>query len=53
MVSAMKYDTDKSGIIGKIGNRVNQFRTTVETNLNSYLNELINLESPPTRSSLP
>ena len=38
--------TPKNGLIGKIGNRGNNFRTTVETNLNSYFNELINFTEP-------
>ena len=42
----MKYDTNKHVLIGNIGNRGNQFRTTVEKKLNSYINELINFSEP-------
>ena len=44
--SAMNYDAEKHEIIGKIFHRCNQFRTTVEPNLNSHLNELINFTNP-------
>ena len=38
----MNDDTEKHGLIVNIGNRGNQFRTTVEPNLNIYFNELTN-----------
>ena len=38
----MNYYTDKHGLIENIGNWGNEFRNTVETNLKSYFNELIN-----------
>ena len=38
----MKDDIDKHGIIVKVFNRVNQFKTSFEKNINSYFNELIN-----------
>ena len=34
----MNYDIDKYELIENIGDRVNQFRTTVEPNLDSYFN---------------
>ena len=42
----MNYDTDKHGLIGKIGNRGNQFVTTVKISLNIYFNKLINFSEP-------
>ena len=42
----MKDDTYKHEIFGKIGNRDNQFRTNVGTNLNSYLNEKSTFPKP-------
>ena len=38
----MQDENYKHVIIGNIGNVVNQLIITAETNLNSYLNELIN-----------
>ena len=38
----MNEDTDKHGLIGSIGTRVNQFINTAEPNLSSDLNELMN-----------
>ena len=42
----MKDETEKHLLIGKIENRVNQFRTTAEPNLNSYLDEVIKIDEP-------
>ena len=42
----MKGDTDEHGIIGKIVNRVNNFITTVETNVKGYLNGLVKFSEP-------
>ena len=42
----MNDDTEKHGLIVNIGNRGNQFRTTVEPNLNIYFNELMNFSEP-------
>ena len=42
----MKYDTDKHEMIGNIGKRGNQFRTTLEKNMNTYLNKLTNFDEP-------
>ena len=42
----MNDDTDKHILIVNILNRGNQFRTTVERKLNSYINELINFSEP-------
>ena len=41
-----KDDTRQYGKIGKIGNRGNMFRTTVEPNLSIYLNDQINFTNP-------
>ena len=40
--SEKKDDTEKHGLIVKVDNRGNKFRTTVEPNLNSYFSEIIN-----------
>ena len=37
----MRGDTDKCRMIGNIGNRINQFRITVEQNLNIHFDEII------------
>ena len=42
----MNYDTDKHCLIGNILNRENQFITTVEPNLNSYFNKIMNFPKP-------
>ena len=42
----MKDDTEKHVLIGKIENRLNQFRTTSEPNINSYLYEAIRIDEP-------
>ena len=42
----MKSGTDKYGLVENIGNKGNQFRTTVEPNFNSYFIELITLSEP-------
>ena len=46
----MNYETDIHGLIVNIGNISNKLRTTVNANLNSCFNELINFyESFATR----
>ena len=38
--------TEKHGVIGRIVNRINQFRTTVEENSNSCFNKTMQISEP-------
>ena len=42
----MNNDTGKHGLIGKVGNRGNWFRTNVEPNSKFYFHEVINFSVP-------
>ena len=44
--AATNDDTEKNGLMGEIGNRLNQFRNMVEPNLNSYYYELMRFYEP-------